>query len=75
MEYCKVNSSGIITDIIVADSLDDAKIFLGEDSDIRESYKYAEVGKKYKTEPTQLDKLEAQTTYTAMMTNTLLKED
>lgn len=75
MEYCKVNSSGVIIDIIVADSLDDAKIFLGEDSDIRESYKYAEVGKKYKTDPTKFDKLEAQATYTAIMTNTLLKED
>lgn len=70
--YCVLNSDNIITNIIVCKDDESAKDF-----NALPCYDGAKIGTEYvkKTEPTQLDKLEAQTAYTAMMTNTLLQED
>lgn len=72
MDYCIVNSDGIIVNIIVCE--DDAT---AEAFGAVESYAGARIGEQY--EPpvpvTQLDRIEAQSTYTAMMTGTLLPEE
>lgn len=70
--YCVLDKKNVITNIIVCENDKSAKDF--------NAYPYydgAKIGTEYlrKIDPTQLDKLEAQTTYMAMMTNTLLKED
>lgn len=70
MDYCIVNSEGIIVNIIVCEN--DAT---AEEFGAVESYEGARIGEKY-TPPipvTQLDRIEAQSTYTAMMTGTLLE--
>lgn len=70
MDYCIVNSEGIIVNIIVCEDAATAETFGAV-----ESYEGACIGNKY--EPpipvTQLDRIEAQSTYTAMMTGTLLE--
>lgn len=70
MDYCIVNSEGIIVNIIVCEDTATAEAFGAV-----ESYDGARIGEKY--EPpipvTQLDRIEAQSTYTAMMTGTLLE--
>lgn len=70
MEYCVVEN-GIIKNIIVCDTDD-----IANDFGAMKSYPNAKIGDRYlvKAEPTQLDKLEAQTAYTAMITGTLLQE-
>lgn len=70
MDYCIVNSEGIIVNIIVCEDAATAETFGAV-----ESYEGACIGNKY--EPpipvTQLDRIEAQSAYTAMMTGTLLE--
>lgn len=70
MDCCIVNSEGIIVNIIVCEDAATAAEFGAV-----ESYEGACIGDKY--EPpipvTQLDRLEAQVTYTAMMTDTLME--
>lgn len=70
MDCCIVNSEGIIVNIIVCKDAATAETFGAV-----ESYEGARIGDKY--EPpipvTQLDRIEAQSTYTAMMTGTLLE--
>ena len=68
MEYCIVNAENIIENIIVAEA------DFAETIGALPYYEDAEIGHEYHVspEPTQLDILEAQVTYTAMMTDTLL---
>lgn len=73
MEYC-VFEDGIITNIIVCEN-DNIAAEFGAHS----IYDGAVIGEKYRPpesapEPTQLDRIEAQAAYTAMMTDTLLTE-
>ena len=70
MDYCIVNSEGVIANIIVCEDAATAAEFGAV-----ESYEGAHIGGQY--EPpipvTQLDRIEAQSAYTAMMTGTLLE--
>lgn len=70
MNYCIVNSEGIIVNIIVCEDAATAAEFGAV-----ESYAGARIGDKYAPPipVTQLDRLEAQVTYTAMMTDTLME--
>ena len=72
MDYCIVNSEGIIVNIIVCEDAATAEAFGAV-----ASYAGARIGEKYESPipVTQLDRLEAQSTYTAMMTGTLLPEE
>lgn len=69
MNYCILNSEKIIINIIVCESNEIAVEF-----GALPSYDGAKIGDKY--DPpisiSQIDRLEAQTTYTAMMTDTLI---
>lgn len=69
--YCVLNSTNFITNIIVCDDDESAKVF-----DAKPYYDGAKIGEKYAPElqPTELDKIEAQVAYTAIMTGTLLSE-
>lgn len=71
MNYCIVNSDGIIENIIVCES-DEIAAQFGAVA----AYKGAAIGEAYSPPPpppTQLDRVEAQATYTAMMTDTLME--
>ena len=67
MDYCILDND-IIENIIVADKTFASSV------NARESYDGAKIGDKYNPPIpiSQMDRLEAQTTYTAMMTNTLI---
>lgn len=70
MRYAIVDNNMVITNIIECEDQKTANEF--------NAFPVAdnlEIGNRYAPPMTKLDKLEAQTTYTAMMTNTLLKED
>lgn len=72
MEFCIVNADGVIENIIVADGAFAAEI------GAHPYYEGARIGAEYaptevEPEPNQLDIIEAQVTYTAMMTGTLLE--
>jgi len=72
MNYCIVNSDNIITNIIVAEES------FAESIHALPYYEGAQIGGEYappeeEVVPTQLDIIEAQVTYTAMMTDTLLE--
>lgn len=71
MNYCIVED-GIITNIIVCEDAATAVEFGAV-----KSYEGARIGRQYAPPipVTQLDRIEAQTTYTAMMTNTLLPKE
>lgn len=71
MNYCIVNPDGIIKNIIVCES-DEVAAQFGAVA----SYDGAAIGEAYSPPPlppTQLDRVEAQATYTAMMTDTLME--
>lgn len=71
MNYCIVNADGIIENIIVCESDKIAAQF-----GAAPSYDGAAIGEAYNPPPpppTQLDRVEAQATYTAMMTDTLME--
>lgn len=71
MNYCIVNADGIIENIIVCES-DEVAAQFGAVA----SYDGATIGESYNPPPpppTQLDRVEAQATYTAMMTDTLME--
>ena len=71
MNYCIVNADGIIENIIVCES-DEVAAQFGAVA----SYDAAAIGEAYSPPPpppTQLDRVEAQATYTAMMTDTLME--
>lgn len=71
MNYCIVNADGIIENIIVCES-DEVAAQFGAVA----SYDGAAIGEAYSPPPpppTQLDRVEAQATYTAMMTDTLME--
>lgn len=70
MDCCIVNSEGIIVNIIVCKDAATAETFGAV-----ESYEGARIGDKYAPPipVTQLDRIEAQSTYTAMMTDTLME--
>lgn len=71
MDYCIVNADGIIENIIVCES-DEVAAQFGAVA----SYDGAAIGEAYSPPPpppTQLDRVEAQATYTAMMTDTLME--
>ena len=69
MNYCIVNSEGIILNIIVCEDTVTAAEF-----GAIESYEGAYIGGQYNPPIpiSQMDRLEAQATYTAMMTDTLI---
>lgn len=69
MNYCILNSSKIIANIIVCESDEIAAEF-----GALPSYDGAKIGEKYNPPIpiSQMDRLEAQATYTAMMTDTLI---
>lgn len=70
MNYCIVNDKNIVTNIIVSDSS------FAETIGALPSYDGAAIGEAYSPPPpppTQLDRVEAQATYTAMMTDTLME--
>lgn len=69
MNYCIVSSEGIIVNIIVCESDEIAAEF-----GALPSYDGAKIGDKYNPPIpiSQMDRLEAQATYTAMMTDTLI---
>ena len=75
MNYCLV-TDGIIENIIVCDDDQTAEKF-----GVVPSYEGASIGDTYnpphpsEPEPTQLDRIEAQVVYTAMMTDTLLESE
>jgi hypothetical protein len=66
MEYLIVEN-GMITNIIVADEA------FAEKVGALPSYEGAAIGKPYQPASSQLDRIEAQITYTAIMTDTLLE--
>lgn len=71
MNYCIVNDENIIENIIVCESDEVAAQF-----GALPSYDGATIGEAYNPPPpppTQLDRVEAQATYTAMMTDTLME--
>lgn len=70
MDYCIVNSEGIIVNIIVCEDAATAAEF-----GAMESYAGARIGDKYAPPipVAQLDRIEAQVAYTAMMTDTLME--
>ena len=71
MNYCIVDSNGIIENIIVCES-DEIAAQFGAVA----AYEGAAIGEAYSPPPpppTQLDRVEAQATYTAMMTDTLME--
>lgn len=76
MNYCIVED-GVIINIIVCENDDIASLF-----NALPGYDGADIGAEYNPakpevlimEPTQLDRIEAQITYTALMTNTLIEE-
>lgn len=70
MNYLIVKD-GTISNIIVCENDDIAHMF-----NAVKSYEGANIGDVYAPKPeiTQLDRIEAQVTYTAMMTDTLLEE-
>lgn len=71
MNYCIVNADDIIENIIVCES-DEVAAQFGAVA----SYDGAAIGESYNPPPpppTQLDRVEAQATYTAMMTDTLME--
>ena len=67
MEYLIVENN-VITNIIVCDNDDIAAKF-----GALPSYEGAAIGKPYQPAANQLDRIEAQITYTAIMTDTLLE--
>lgn len=69
MNYCILDSEKIIVNIIVCESDEIAAEF-----GALPSYDGAKIGDKYNPPIpiSQMDRLEAQTTYTAMMTDTLI---
>lgn len=69
MNYCILNSSKIIANIIVCESDEIAAEF-----GALPSYDGAKIGEKYNPPIpiSQMDRLEAQAIYTAMMTDTLI---
>lgn len=69
MNYCILDSEKVITNIIVCESDEIAAEF-----GALPSYDGAKIGDKYNPPIpiSQMDRLEAQMTYTAMMTNTLI---
>lgn len=88
MDYCVIGDGSIITNIIVCDSDAVAHEFgafpsyegagIGGEYNPLEEWLWNEETNEYyyvkEPEPTQLDRVEAQVTYTAMMTDTLLPE-
>lgn len=68
MNYCIINSDDIIENIIVSDAA------FAKEIGAVDFYEGAKIGDKY--DPpipiSQMDRLEAQMTYTAMMTDTLI---
>lgn len=70
MNYCIVNNQNAIENIIVCEDSATAAEFGAV-----ESYEGAHIGGQYKPPipVTQLDRIEAQMAYTAMMTGTLLE--
>lgn len=70
MNYCIVNDQNVIENIIVCENDEIAAQFHA-----LPSYEAAAIGDAYNPPPpppTAMDRLEAQTTYTAMMTGTLI---
>lgn len=70
MDYCIVNDGNIVINIIVSDSA------FAEAIGALPAYEGAAIGEAYSPPPpppTQLDRVEAQATYTAMMTDTLME--
>lgn len=69
MNYCILDSEKIIANIIVCKSSE-----VAADLDALPSYDGAKIGDKYDSPIpiSQMDRLEAQMTYTAMMTDTLI---
>lgn len=69
--YCQLKSDSIISNFIICDDDESAKAF-----NAKPYYEGAKIGTKYAPElqPTELDKIEAQVAYTAIMTGTLLSE-
>lgn len=69
MNYCILDSEKIIINMIVCESNEIAAEF-----DALPSYDGAKIGDKYNPpiHISQMDRLEAQMTYTAMMTDTLI---
>lgn len=69
MNYCIVNDQHVIENIIVCENDEIAAQFGAV-----ESYEEAHIGGQYKPPIpiSQMDRLEAQATYTAMMTDTLI---
>lgn len=73
MNYCIVNQeTQIIENIIVCENDEIAKQF-----NAVPSYANAKIGGKYDCvpEPTEMDKLQAQVTYTALITDTLITSE
>lgn len=73
MNYCIVNQeTQIIENIIVCENDEIAKQF-----NAVPSYANAKIGGKYDyvPEPTEMDKLQAQVTYTALITDTLITSE
>ena len=73
MNYCIVNQeTQIIENIIVCENDKIAKEF-----NTVPSYADARIGEKYNyvPEPTEMDKLQAQVAYTALMTDTLITSE
>lgn len=69
MIYCILDDNNIIVNTITCDSDESAKAF-----NAVPAYEGCGIGDKYNPPIpiSQMDRLEAQTTYTAMMTNTLI---
>ena len=73
MNYCIVNQeTQIIENIIVCENDEIAKQF-----NAVPSYANAKIGGKYDyvPEPTEMDKLQAQVTYTALITDTIITSE
>lgn len=72
--YCLMNNDNVITNIFVCESEE-----LAQDLHAKPFYDGATIGELYNppikhSEPSQLDIVQAQLTYTALVTGTLLKE-